>query len=265
MYTLNGGYGVLRIDTDGTLYAYGGLGGSSAYTSLAGVSYPDPAVTQTDTALENGWQSADSLYATGDPAYSVTSGIVHLSGSLRRPAGTPPAASPAWAAAVLPSPARPADNCLGPNVYTFGGGIWPVGVDNVSGTIFGANAQYTSLAGISYPQAPTAWNSLALVNGTPAAACQPGPSYLSSGNVVYLTGFMTLPAGFNGEVAVLLAAVRPAHYLYLTVQTEGAGTAPADVYAMLRIDPSGAMWIFSPPNGSADMVSLSGLSFHLGS
>src|SRR5262249_48910707 len=152
-----------------------------------------------------------------------------------------------------------------PNTYTFGGGIWPLGVDNVSGTIYANNAQYTTLAGISYPQAPTAWQSLPLVNGTPANLCNPGPSYFSSGNVVYLTGFMTLPSGFNGEIAVLPAAERPTHSLYLTAQNEGAGTAAADNYVTLRIDPSGAMWVFTPPGGSAEMVSLSGLSFHLGS
>jgi len=46
---------------------------------------------------------------------------------------------------------------------------------------------------------------------------------------------------------------------------DGPGTAAADQYVTLRIDPSGAMWIFSPPNGSAFLASLGGLSFHLGS
>jgi hypothetical protein len=263
VYTLNRSYGVLRIDTDGTMWAYGGLGGSTGYTSLAGVSYPGAAVTQTDMTLENGWQSADILYATGDPAFSVTSGIVHLSGSLRRPAGTPPNFSPDWAAAVLPSQAWPSDNCVSPNIYTVSGGIWPLSVDN--GTVYGANASYASLAGISYPTAAMAWHSLPLVNGTGPSLCNTGPSYLSSGNVVYLTGVTTVPSGFNGELAVLPAGDRPAHFLYMMAENQGAGPTAADAYVALRIDPSGAVWILTPTGGSADIVSLAGLSFHLGS
>jgi hypothetical protein len=266
VYTMNRSYGVVRIDTDGTMWAYGGLGGSSAYTSLAGISYPDPAVSQTDLPLENGWQSADSAYATGDPAYSLTSGVIHLSGSLRRPAGNPVPESPDWAAAVLPWFARPSDGCFGQDTYTYGGGIWPLGIDNTSGTIYGANAQYASLAGFNYPLAvDTVWQAMPMVNGVIADSACNGPSYVASGNVVYLNGFMRFPVGFNGEFAVLPPAEAPTHFLYMIVSNDGTGTAPADAYDVLRIDPDGSMWILSPPNGAADFVTLSGLSFHLGS
>jgi len=85
-----------------------------------------------------------------------------------------------------------------------------------------------------------------------------------SGNVVYLTGTVVLPAGFNGEIAVLPAAARPVHYLYMMASNDVPGSESTTVpYVTLRIDPDGSMWIFSSPNGPASLVSLSGLSFHL--
>jgi hypothetical protein len=270
VYTMGGSYGVLRIDTHGLMYASGGLGGSTQFTSLAGVSYPDPRVPQTDLTLQNGWQSADSLDATGDPAYSVTSGVVHLSGSLHRPAGTPPDSSPAWAAAVLPAEAKPSDGCLAPNTYAYGGGISPLVIDGGSGYVYGADAQYTSLAGISYPQAvapATAWLPLPMLTGQTAIAQCSGLSFFPNGrdNVVYLNGYMKFPAGFNGEVAILPSAFWPAHDLYMLARNQGAGPTAADAYVVLRITAKGRIWISSPPNGSTDLVSVSGLSFHLGS
>ena len=41
----------------------------------------------TALALVNGWQSAQGLEGTGNPAVSVTGGVVHLSGSLTQPGG----------------------------------------------------------------------------------------------------------------------------------------------------------------------------------
>ena len=262
VYTMDGSYGVLRIDTDGTMWAYGGMGRSGEYTSLAGISYPDPAVAQTDVTLENGWQSADSQWATGDPAYSITSGIVHLSGSLWRPAGTPANFSPQWAAAVLPSQALPPDDCFVQDTYAFGGGIgWPQ--SDTTGTIYPSSAQYTSLAGLNYPAAPVTWQALPLKNGQLGTGCS-APSYYMSGNVVYLNGFMQFPGGFQGEFAVLPPAARPSHFLYMIVSNDGAGSAsPTDLYAVLTIDPDGSMWISCPPSYGSDFVSLSGMSFHL--
>jgi hypothetical protein len=259
VYTLNGTYGVLRIDTDGTMWAYGGLGSSNGYTSLAGVSYPDAAVTPTDIWLVNGWQSADGAYLTGDPAYSITSGIVHLSGSLRRPAGSGPDV-----AALLPSQAQPSDNCFVTPTYTFDGGIWNLGIQTPSGDVFGANdTRFISMAGINYPAGPTAWQQFNLLAGTGSDTCNTGPAYFISGNVVYLTGILSLPLGFNGEVAVLPPQARPSHYLYMIAYNDGPGLAAPDQYATVRIDPDGSVWIFSPPNGAAYLMSLAGLSFHL--
>ena len=263
VYTMNGSYGVLRIDTDGTIWAYGGLGGASQYTSLAGISYPDAAVTQTDLPLENGWQSADSLYDTGDPAYSITSGIVHLSGSLWRPAGSPSPGSNDWAAAVAPVNAYPSDICYTQDTYTFGGGISRFGVSNWDGTVWGANAQYASLAGVNYPTAPTAWQSLPLLSGSNITNGCYGLSYFLSGNVVYLYGTAIFPAGFSGEIAVLPPQARPSHYLYMIASNDGAGTTPSDFYDVLRIQPDGSMWLYCRQNLSSNTLSLSGMSFHL--
>jgi hypothetical protein len=264
VYTKGGTYGVLRIQADGVMSAY--AGSATGYTSLAGVSFPAAGVSQTGTMpLENGWKSAQGTYGTGDPSYFISNGIVNLSGSLERPAGTPADFSSAWAAATLPPSALPSDNCFGTDTYTYGGGIWEVGL-NGSGALDGANARYTSLAGISYPQAPTAWQPLTLLNGSSGPdLCNTGPSYFVSGNVVYLTGVTFVPTGFTGEIAVLPPAARPTHYVYMIAANAGSGSAPADVYDTLMIGPGGDVWIVSPPGGAAAMVTLAGLSFHTGS
>jgi hypothetical protein len=100
VYTLNSTYGVLRIDPSGLMEAY--FGSATGYTSLAGVSFPVAGVSQTGVMpLENGWESAQSAYNTGDPAFFISNGIVHLSGSLQRPSGTPADFSPPNGAANL--------------------------------------------------------------------------------------------------------------------------------------------------------------------
>ena len=274
VYTLNSTYAMLRIDTNGYLWALNGDGPATGYTSLAGVSFPSSAIQQTGLMpLQNGWQSGQGSYNTGDPSYSVTSGIVHLSGSLIRPAGTPSDYFPSgtWAAATLPASALPSDNCFQPLTYNYGGGIGSLPVDSGSGsgsgTLYGSNAQYTSLAGISYPPASAAWQPLTLLNGSnPLSWCNTAPSYFISGNVVYLTGAAALP-GSNGEIAVLPPAARPAHELYMIINNYyGSGENPTGFYLTLRIDPSGAMWIFNNPSGDSFVLPmLAGLSFHLGS
>jgi hypothetical protein len=159
VYTKDGSFVVLRIDTDGAMWAYGGMGRAAQYTSLAGVSYPGAAVPQTDLQLEGGWQSADLQWATGDPAISITGGIVHLSGSMTRPAG-PPSSSGGYFAAALPPQAVPsATDLFATTGYAYGGQMQEVSI--ADGSIFGSlNSQYTSLAGINYPVTPAAWQPL---------------------------------------------------------------------------------------------------------
>jgi hypothetical protein len=262
VYTKDGSFGVLRIDTDGTMWAYGGLGRTTQYTSLAGVSYPGPAVPQTDLQLEDGWQSADLQLATGDPAISITGGIVHLSGSLTHPAA-PPSTGDYFAAALPPEAVPPMDTDLFATTgYAFGGQMQEVSI--ADGSIFGPlNSEYTSLAGINYPVTPAAWQPLLpLLNGHPDFGFN-GPSWYLSGNVVYLDGMVDLPPGFNGEVAVLPPAERPSHTLYMLAYANAQNISG---YAQLTIGQDGSMWINTGPSGGqANFVFLPGLSFHLGS
>lgn len=74
VYTMSGTAGVLQIDTNGAVFAYNGSSGgnATAFTSLAGVSFPGTTVSQQPLSLQNGWKSAQGLYGTGDPSYSVT-------------------------------------------------------------------------------------------------------------------------------------------------------------------------------------------------
>jgi hypothetical protein len=151
VYTYAGTMGLLEIDTSGTLYAYNG--GAQQYTSLAGVAFPVASATMNKLALINGWQSAQPVYGTGDPSYSIKKGIVHLSGSLRQPAAG------GQMFAVLPQAARPAHYLyIKAMVYSAGSAanagtvvITPNG-DMYAYSLTASYAQqYTSLEGISYP------------------------------------------------------------------------------------------------------------------
>jgi hypothetical protein len=263
VYTLNTSQGVLRIDTDGTLNAYNGQSSattSQGYTSLAGISYPSAGIPQHALSLTNGWQSDQGVFNTGDPSYSVTNSVAHLSGSLARPAGTPPVFSSLWIATTLPSAAAPANNCFASLTYTFGGGTGIVETDPAN-KLSAGNAQYTSLAGISYPVGTATW--LTLANGTAetSSGCI-DPSFTLSGNVVYLVGTANLPANSRGVIGTLPPSARPAHALYM-ITSDGPQDIP---HVTVRVDPSGAVAMIIPPEASGSVfVSLSGLSFHLGS
>jgi hypothetical protein len=94
--------------------------------------------------------SGQGQYQSGDPAYTVSNGIVHLLGSLKQPSGT------SDLFAVLPKAARPA-HFLYFAIYTNKGTFGWVTI-NPTGLIFASNfggntaaRLYTSLATISYP------------------------------------------------------------------------------------------------------------------
>lgn len=150
VYTNNGTIGLLEVDQNGDLSAYDG--GAQQYTSLAGVSFPVPSAAH-KLALDNGWQSAQALYTTGDPSYSVSGGVVYLSGSVRQPSGSN------QIFAVLPKAARPThylyikvmvytpDNVAHAGTVRIdpGGAVWAYSQTP------GDAQHFTSLAGISYP------------------------------------------------------------------------------------------------------------------
>jgi hypothetical protein len=263
VYTLNGTYGVLRIDTYGNISTYGGTGGSTSYTSLAGVSFPSASVLQWPVSLENGWQSAQSIWNTGNPAVSISNNVVHLSGGVRRPAGNATGATEAVFDLTSQS-LWPADNCFWPEVYTYAGGINNISVINganpeaffyPAGTLFATNGLYTSLAGISYPAGSAPWQGLALTKGQAAFYDCAGAAYVTEGDVVYLGGAVALPAGFAGTFTVLPPSVRPTHYLYMI--------ASGDVPVMIA--PDGTVTVTRPLTAAQAQLPLSGLSYALGS
>jgi hypothetical protein len=267
VYTYSGTYGVLRIFPDGVIEAYGGEGGAPSYTSLAGVSFPSAYVATSPIPLENGWQSAQGKYGnTGDPTYGITNGVVHLSGSLWRPAGNPTTGLQSVFGVLADQSLWPADNCLYRNQYVYGGsinvfsainGATPLAFFYPAGGLFADTSQYTSLAGISYPAGGplgVPWQVLPLVGGTQDNSYCAGAAVVAMGDVVYMAGMLDLPAGFVGEFTVLPPADRPAHTLYEI----------ADNQVPVRINPDGTVLI-SKPLAAWQRVVLSGLSFPLGS
>src|SRR5262249_29865856 len=120
-----GTHGWILIDPSGAMYVTG-VPSSSArgWTGLAGISYPAQAMAISTLPLANAWQSSDSQWSTGDLSYSVSSGMVYLSGSLRQP----PGAGDNQLFGVLPPAARPA-HPMYLSVYTFAGAIGELEID----------------------------------------------------------------------------------------------------------------------------------------
>jgi hypothetical protein len=252
VYTYNLTHGVLEINTHGEMYAYGGTGWPASYTSLAGVSYQaapaSPAQWPVNLPLLNGWQSAEGIWDTGDPAYYISGHIVHLSGSLQNPNGT--GDNPA---VTIPREAWPDDTCWVIAPYAYAGGIGDLELDALTQSYLwaGAETRYVSLAAINYPDGTAQWTELSFLAGNFSEYCSTPPSYYISGNVVYLTGELSLPDGFNGKIFVLPPGARPSHVLWVTYSGDGT----------LRINPDGSVYVY----GTEDYMHLSGMSFHLGS
>ena len=261
VYTYAGASGVLYINANGTMYAMGSA--ASSFTSLAGVSFTAASTAITPISLENGWQSSQSQWSTGDPSYYVSGGMVHLSGSVYRPGAFISAEI-----GVLPPGARPAQNEV-MSVYGYGGAtvvlvVWTDGSVAVGG---GPSAQFTSLAGATFaiasPGGQPVGQPLPLENGWKSGqdVTQAGqPRYSIVNGVVYLDG-----AIFNngtGAFAVLPPEARPAHTLYLTVGDDELNPA------VLRIQPDGQMFTYGGPAGTytgTDITGLSGISYEVGS
>jgi hypothetical protein len=148
--------GWIIIDPNGAMYATADTySDAQGFTGLAGISYPAKAMAMSTLSLENGWQSSDAQYATGDPSYSVSNGVVHLSGSLLQP----PAPGDTQDFAVLPVAARPKyylyikTEVSPPDSIAAAGDI----VISPDGRVYSdsfplsESEAFTSLAGISYP------------------------------------------------------------------------------------------------------------------
>jgi hypothetical protein len=276
VYTFAGTVGSLEIRTDGEMLAFNGQsnGDVADFTSLAGISFPGTSVARQPLALLNGWQSAQGLFLTGDPSYSVSGGVVHLSGSLDGSQVPPGLGEAAKQFAVLPPGARP-DFCTSNEAYTFQGVPGTLGIDPggtmlayaQGGAIYNSpSALFTSLANVSFPAAGVAtWHPLSLmgswgpVEGDCLTSNLPvNPAYAVIGGVVYLTGIISSSGSSNGEFTVLPPGARPTHTLYLTLNE---GPAP---HASLEIRPDGAMTVFGSSFASG-VDSLAGLSYELSS
>ena len=204
--------GVLYIGANGTLDAY--FGNSYNFTSLSAVSYPAATMNSHKIALEHGWVSSQSSYDTGDPSYAVSGGVVYLSGSMHS-TGTSPVAT------LLPKAARPAQQLYVP-VYTFDGSTgWLQILPTGQLKVFGLDAaEYTSLAGISYPAVGAKWHTFALEDGWKSGLARfhtANPAYTVIGGVVYLTGSMYAATGNIGLWTDLPAATRTHDVLEIEV------------------------------------------------
>jgi hypothetical protein len=258
IYTYQGAEGSLDIQSDGSMVVWGGK--STQYTSLAGISFPAAGAALQSFPPDAGYQSADSLWGTGDPSYLLSDGAVHLAGSLT-------STKPGWYLAAIPGPIEP-DRCVETNVYTYAGTVDSLVVDVDTSFMADAatpnfSAPFISLAGVSYPAPGAPWTALPLKNGwaeSPSAyACVAGPpSYYVNNGVVYLSGAASQAQSGSGVVATLPPGLRPNHYLFLTVS---AGLQP---YADVSISPNGDITVFGG-NSQPTMTSLSGISFQVSS
>jgi hypothetical protein len=237
---------------------------AQGFTGLAGISYPAKAMAMSPLSLENGWQSSDAQYSTGDPAYSVSNGMVYLAGSLNQPAGN------IQTFGVLPPAARPA-HTLYLSIYTFDGAVGLLEIDT-NGTMLayeGGAQQYTSLAGVSFPVASATANNLTLINGWQSAQPPYGtgdPSYSVHNGVVHLSGSLYQPPAPGGtqDFAVLPPAARPKYCLYLKTAVSPPDSIAAQGTIVVCSD--GRLYSNSfPLSESEAFTSLAGISYPLGS
>jgi len=259
VYTLDDSHGFVTIYPTGELYATATpQSNARGYTSLAGISYPAGGTKAHKLVLRNGWKSSQSQWNSGDPAYSLINGVVHLSGSLHRASGSN------RLFAILPPGARSA-HVLYLSVYTYRGstGVLKIATNGDMSMYLGRATAYTSLASITFPVHVTGSHQLALIDGWKSSQSEynsGNPSYSVSGGIVYLSGSLHQVSGSDDAFATLPAAARPAHELYISTYTlDGAvGT--------VFISPAGTMEVYAPDYTDAqDYSSLASISYPLGS
>jgi len=245
-----GAAGVLQIDTNGSMHAYGG--GAQTFASLAAVSFPVSQVTWHALPLRNGWH-ASTGNNTGRPSYAVKNKIVHLAGAVHQASGG------TVTFGLLPRGAWPAHS-LFITVYTSGGSTGTLRIDS-NGVLqaYGSQAgAFTSLAGISFPDASFAWKKLALKNGWQPAQSSygaGGPSYAVVGPIVYMTGAVRQASETNGVFASMPAAARPSHILPMITYTYGF------TFGVLQLTPSQLNIGSNPYTNAQYFTSLAAISF----
>ncbi len=257
VYTLDDTTGTLTIFPSGLMYARSTPSGSApGFTSLAAVSFPARSVRQSKLTLLNGWHSEQSTWKSGDPSYSVSGGVVHLSGSLAT-SGT------SDEFAVLPPGERRA-HVEYITVYSYAGthGTLELDPDGTASAYSGTTTSFTSLAAVSYPAASAARHKLTLLNGwhSEQSAWNSGdPSYSVRRGVVYLSGSLATP-GTAKKFGVLPPGARPTHFLFIKAYTFSS------TVGTVEIAPSGAMYAYSPLAADArDFTSLATISFPVNS
>jgi hypothetical protein len=206
-------------------------------------------------SLFNGWESAQSTWNTGDPAFCVANGVVYLSGSLMNPA------SSSAEFALLPQYAQPASN-LFLQVYTYNGsyGELQIGANGAMSADGSSSSQFTSLAGISFPAAGTSLTPISLNPGWQSAQGQDGsgdPSYVVTDGIVHWAGSATTSTN-SRSLAAVPQELTPDHCSQSVIDTYQGN------FGIWYLSPPGGMQVagntFS--SGNADrFTSLAGLSY----
>ena len=129
-------------------------GGAYAATALAGGTASTPKLTFHNLSLVDGWKSAAPIgYGSGGPAYTVSNGIVYLTGGIYQPI------QGKAEFAVLPKAVRPKTNLfitvsVEQGITNFGTlfintkGVMEAYAPDGAGT---PASDFTSLAGVSFP------------------------------------------------------------------------------------------------------------------
>lgn len=246
--------GTLRVDPDGSLNAFGA--NARTFTSLAAISFPVSGLTWKNLPLHNHWASSQARWNSGTPAYAVKGGIVYLSGSMHRTAGS------SHLFAWLPTTLRPA-HALYLTVYDYVGtvgeiAIFPTGEMDAFGSLA---ADFVSLAGIKYPSRLIAMHRLTMASGWKSSQVPYNtgdPSYAVVGPIVYLSGSAHMAGATTALAAMLPPAARPAHVLDLQVYTF------QDTFGSVGLIPSPSGWVFAvstPPGNSETFTSFAGIAY----
>lgn len=252
IYTNSDTTGTLVIKPGGAISLFGPS--SRLFSSLATVSYPARSTAHTPISLQHGWFSEQGTFNSADPAFTVRAGVVYLSGSLATN-GT------RQIFAVLPKAARP-QSVEFITVYTFGGtfGTLQIQPNGTMRAYAGSSTEFTSLAGVSFPAAPTGEKKLGLINGwhSEQGVFNTGdPAFTVRGGVVYLSGSLAT-GSINTQFSALPPAASPSHLLYIKSYTFGSNTGT------IFITPSGDIESYSPASSTAeDFTSLAGISYPL--
>lgn len=116
------------------------------------------------------------------------------------------------------------------------------------------------------PPAQFTWHPLHLLNGWKAASAQyyGVPAYAIEDGVLYLSGILQAPQPtFAPEFAVLPAAARPRHFLWLIYYNFGG--SGDSLIGNMEIDPGGDMFAYGNGSGPILDPSLQAISFPLSS